>query len=382
MRSGRSLLKKVALFVALVAVAGGVGVWLSKTDPSFLSTSSPSPSTTVTTVRPPKASLEVLKSTPSSNQDTTTPAGPFEITFNESINKSTLTNLQTSQPGSWSVINSNTAAFTPAQPIMPDSELTIKSPSTSSDGLLASNGDYLAQSIDLTWKTGSGSVLRMQQILAQLGYLPLVWTPTSANSNVSPIEELYNPPSGNFTWRYANTPASLKASFQPGVDNNMTKGAMIAFERSRGIPAYGSIRPLIWPALLSGEADGIPNKNGYTYAMVSKALPETLTLWNDGNIVLKTLANTGIPQTPTPNGTFYVYLRYPTQTMRGKNINGSYYTDHGVKWVNYIDGSVAVHGFVRASYGFPQSLGCVELPVSQAAIAWKWLHYGSLVYIS
>lgn len=382
MRSSRSLLKKFLVFAALVVVAGGVGVWLSKTNPSFLSSSSPSLSTTVTTVAAPKASLEVLKSTPSATQDTTTPSGPFEITFNEPIDKTSLNNLQTSQPGSWSVINSTTASFTPAEPIMPQSELTIKSPSSSSNGILASNGDYLSQSIDLTWKTGSGSVLRIQQILAQLGYLPLVWTPTSSASNVSPIDEFYNPPSGNFSWRYANTPASLKASFQPGVDNNMTKGAMIAFERSRGIPAYGSLRPLIWPALLSGEADGIPNKNGYTYAIVSKVQPETLTLWNDGDIVLKTLANTGIAQTPTPNGTFYVYLRYPTQTMRGKNVNGSYYVDHGVKWVNYIDGSVAIHGFVRASYGFPQSLGCVELPVSQAAIAWKWLHYGSLVYIS
>lgn len=382
MISGRSLLKKFALFVGLVVVAGGVGAWLSKSDPSFLATSSPSPSTTVTTLPAPKASLEVLKSTPTSSLNTTSPSGPFDITFNEPINQSTLTNLQTSQPGSWRVINSDTVAFTPAQPIMPDSELTIKSSNSSSNGLLASNGDFLAQSINLTWKTGSGSVLRMQQILAQLGYLPLVWTPASSNSSVSPIAEFYNPPSGNFTWRYANTPASLKSSFQAGVDNNMTKGAMIAFERSRGIAAYSTIRPLIWPALLSAEADGIPNKNGYTYAIVSKASPETLTLWNDGNIVLKSLANTGIPQTPTPNGTFYVYLRYPTQTMRGKNINGSYYTDHGVKWVNYITGSVAIHGFVRASYGFPQSLGCVELPVSQAAIAWKWLHYGSLVYIS
>jgi hypothetical protein len=30
-----------------------------------------------------------------------------------------------------------------------------------------------------------------------------------------------------------------------------------------------------------------------------------------------------------------------------------------------------VHGFVRASYGFPQSLGCVELPVPTAEVAFN-----------
>jgi hypothetical protein len=37
-----------------------------------------------------------------------------------------------------------------------------------------------------------------------------------------------------------------------------------------------------------------------------------------------------------------------------------------VYWINYFNGGDAVHGFVRASYGFPQSLGCVELPIPTA----------------
>ena len=67
--------------------------------------------------------------------------------------------------------------------------------------------------------------------------------------------------------------------------------------------------------------------------------------------------------------------------MAGSNPNGSYYVDHGVRWVNYFDGGVAIHGFVRVSYGFPQSLGCVELPVAHAAVAWRWIHYGTVVTV-
>ncbi len=384
-----SVLGKLGFFVIVVGATAVAGRWLSGSVP-YLNASSPAISKTkLSTAKP---SLKVLAESPSVSQAITSPSGPFEITFSQPINTKSLSDLQSSQPGSWKVLDSTTAVFVPSQPLMPESQLTITSVSGSGGKFAATNGDYLAKPLDLSWKAGQGSVLRMQQILAQLGFLPLVWTPSSSSSqaqsssalssSASPIAELYSPPPGNFAWRYPNTPQSLKNSFQPGVDNNMTKGAMVAFERSRGLAAYGSIRSLLWPALLSAEAAGATNTKGYTFAMVSKGSPETISLWNDGKIIFTSLVNTGLPQTPTPNGTFYVYLRYPTQTMRGTNINGSYYVDHGVKWVNYIDGSVAIHGFVRASYGFPQSLGCVELPVSQAAIAWKWLHYGTVVNIS
>jgi hypothetical protein len=40
-----------------------------------------------------------------------------------------------------------------------------------------------------------------------------------------------------------------------------------------------------------------------------------------------------------------------------------------------------VHYYLRGSYGFPQSLGCVELPMNEAAKAWPYLTYGSLVTV-
>jgi hypothetical protein len=41
-----------------------------------------------------------------------------------------------------------------------------------------------------------------------------------------------------------------------------------------------------------------------------------------------------------------------------------------------------VHYFDRGSYGFEQSLGCVELPESTAKTAYEFLSYGSLVTVS
>jgi hypothetical protein len=96
--------------------------------------------------------------------------------------------------------------------------------------------------------------------------------------------------------------------------------------------------------------------------------------------VLHTLANTGIPQSPTTIGTAPVYLKYYTQIMRGKNPDGTKYADR-VYYVSYFRNGEAVHYYDRASYGFPQSLGCVELPWNDAKVAWPYLTYGSLVTV-
>ena len=72
---------------------------------------------------------------------------------------------------------------------------------------------------------------------------------------------------------------------------------------------------------------------------------------------------------PTADGTFPVYASATrSTTMSGTNPDGSHYVDPGIPWVSYFNGGDALHGFVRASYGFPQSDGCVEMPPANAAV--------------
>ena len=68
--------------------------------------------------------------------------------------------------------------------------------------------------------------------------------------------------------------------------------------------------------------------------------------------------------------------------MSGTNPDGSHYSDPGVPYVAYFNGGDAVHGFVRGSYGWPQSLGCVELPYGAAAVVYKYDPIGTLVTVS
>ena len=63
----------------------------------------------------------------------------------------------------------------------------------------------------LHWQVPEGSTLRLQQLLAELGYLPVSWQPKGAEPR-SLAAQLAAPsrrPPARFSWRYANVPGEL-----------------------------------------------------------------------------------------------------------------------------------------------------------------------------
>ncbi len=105
-------------------------------------------------------------------------------------------------------------------------------------------------------------------------------------------------------------PASLTSIWQPGTFNVIMQGAVMAFESEHDMPVNGVVDLALWDALFRAEAAGENNSKGYTYAIANKRRPQTLTIWHDGRIVMRSLANTGISVSPTVDGTFPVYRRY------------------------------------------------------------------------
>ena len=77
-----------------------------------------------------------------------------------------------------------------------------------------------------------------------------------------------------------------------------------------------------------------------------------------GDLIMVTAANTGAPGAATVQGTFPVYERLRAQVMTGTDPDGAHYADP-VQYVAYFNGSDAVHYIARATYGSPQSVGCV-----------------------
>ena len=85
---------------------------------------------------------------------------------------------------------------------------------------------------------------------------------------------------------------------ESGSANILDVGAVRAFESVTGLTMDGVAGPTVWSDLLSAVAKGKDNPNGYTYALASQYSPETLTVWHNGHVVLKTPANTGIAGLP------------------------------------------------------------------------------------
>ncbi|HET9733351.1 MAG TPA: L,D-transpeptidase family protein [Acidimicrobiales bacterium] len=272
--------------------------------------------------------------------------------------------------------------FTPSGAFPPSTRVSIGL----SPGTRSVHGATVAHPFSTSFTTAAGSVLRLQQLLAELGYLPLRWTP-AAGEPAEPSPEaadraVFQPPAGAFTWAWSAPPASLVAQWTPGRYTVMVRGAVMAFEADHGLAVDGVAGPQVWAALLNAtdRATAPTSQAGYTYALASKGAPETLTVWHNGVLIGATRANTGIPQAPTADGTFPIYERLAAQIMRGTNPDGTRYADP-VAWVAYFNGGDAIHYIARSSYGYPQSLGCVEVPYQVAKEIWPYLGIGTLVSV-
>jgi lipoprotein-anchoring transpeptidase ErfK/SrfK len=138
----------------------------------------------------------------------------------------------------------------------------------------------------------------------------------------------------------------------------------------------------VWKALIGAAIRGQHSSFGYTVVDVSEGSPESLTLWHSGRTVMSTPVNTGISQAPTAQGTFAVFEHLPVTTMSGTNPDGSHYSDPGIPWVSYFNGGDALHGFIRGSYGTPQSLGCVEMPFDVAHQVYPYTPIGTIVHVT
>ena len=215
-----------------------------------------------------------------------------------------------------------------------------------------------------------------EQLLAEAGYLPVSFTPALSQSDPT-LQSV-----GTFTWLYPNLPTLLESLWQVGSDNVLVTGALMTFQSQHNLPTTGIADPVTWNALISAVQNGQSNTAPYTYVSVSESSPETLTLYIAGVAKFHTLVNTGISVSPTALGTYPVYLRYTSQTMSGTNPDGSHYSDPGIPWVSYFNGGDALHGFIRSTYGWPQSLGCVEMPFASAKTVWPHTPIGTLVSIT
>lgn len=378
----------IALGAAAALVAAAAGTYALTHSGAGQSAVSTAAHVQVGHAAAPKAqSLTVLSVTSAAGTRHVIGGEPIEVQFSVPLAAgSPPPVLRPAIAGRWSIAGA-TMTFTPDEPFRPGAQVTLRVPA-GEHGVRSATGSQLAAAVVTRFRAAPYSGLRLAELLAQLGYLPLNWAPVAgtghfaedASAGQSQTALVYSPPAGTFTWR-KGYPYALTSQWAPTTSDVVVRGAVMAFQYQHGLTPNGEIGPKFWSALFRAAARGQRNAVGYTYALASKALPETLTIWHDGRQVFRSLANTGIPVSPTADGTFPVYLKYRFQIMQGTNPDGSTYADP-VSFVSYFNGGDAVHYFPRGSYGFQQSLGCVELPYGAAEQAYPYLTYGSLVTVS
>jgi peptidoglycan hydrolase-like protein with peptidoglycan-binding domain len=325
----------------------------------------------------------VLVSPPAGHQ--ISPLARIRLTFSQPLKEATggtMPRLSPDVPGSWSATDSHTLVFTPSGFGFPfAAPLKLELPHEGDVGVGNSIG---APARTISWTIAGANFLRLEQLLAEAGYLPLSWSPAGDPVSRQPLAEAdaaVNPPPGRFTWRYSNTPPELQRLWIPGQPNTITRGAVMMFEHDHGLAVDGIAGERVWRALLADAVAGKERTAGYSYVYVHRDVPQLLTLWHNGAIVLTSPGNTGVPAAPTALGTYAVFEHIRVGTMTGTNPDGKRYDDPGIRWISYFHRGEALHSFNRASYGTPQSLGCVELPLATAAEVWPYTPIGTLVTI-
>jgi len=388
-----------------------------------------------TTTIPPTATtpLAVESISPSPKSIGVAATTPITIAFSAPVRRgSPMPTLHPAIAGSWSRPAATELRFTPTGLVLPLTQVTVTIPDGAA-GPTSTTHQVLASPVTWSYTVAPGSTLRLQQLLAELDYLPVAFVAPSGNSgtatatgpgtnagvpstsgasepsgaNTAPTSATNAAPAvpassaaaldaeptdpssislaplpGTLVWRFGSIPAQLRATFTAGESGVATLGAVIGFEAEHHLALDGAAGPAVWSALLDAVANRQPTSRPYDYVLVTETEPETLYVWQEGKVILQTPINTGVSGAATPTGTWPVYLRFTSTTMTGVNPDGTHYSDPGVPWVSYFNGSDAVHGFPRAGYGYPQSDGCVEVPISTAAAVYPLDPYGTLVTLT
>ena len=154
------------------------------------------------------------------------------------------------------------------------------------------------------------------------------------------------------------------------------------FQDEHELAVDGIAGPEVWHAVLADAIAGKRRTDGYSYVYVHRNVPQLLTLWHNGHDrahLARQHRRAGGADRARHVGRSSSTSR--SARMSGTNPDGSHYNDPGIRWISYFHGGEALHAFTRASFGTPQSLGCVELPLDTAAKVWPYTPIGTLVTV-
>jgi lipoprotein-anchoring transpeptidase ErfK/SrfK len=110
---------------------------------------------------------------------------------------------------------------------------------------------------------------------------------------------------------------------------------------------------------------------------------QTLTAYQQGQVVRSFLISSGTAYHPTVQGTFYIYGKTRSQTMSGgSRAAGDYYSLPNVEWISWWYGDYSIHGtYWHHNFGHPMSHGCLNATNEDAQFIYEWAPIGTPVVI-
>ena len=278
--------------------------------------------------------------------------------------------------GQWVETSPRTLTFESNYGCVTGTNYTLSIPSGAA-GPCSATGVHLGKTKTIHFKAGIGSTTALNRDLAQLRYIPLGYSVKSGTHFPGGIGAANK---GVWAWRFS-LPTQLKRQWHAAQYTVITKGAVMALEDVNALPTDGVAGSEVWRIVTSNLQRHVLNRAPWNYVLVRQRAPQQLHLYVNGRDIYDSPVNTGIAAAPSDVGTFPVYLRMTSTTMSGTNPDGSHYHDTGIPWVSYFSGGDALHGFLRGSYGWPQSLGCIEMPFANAGVVWPHTPIGTLVTV-
>jgi len=287
--------------------------------------------------------------------------------------------LRPAVAGAWTAVG-DSEVFTAVSTLEPCATYTL----TVWANTLATGHARLGRRRTIGLQVACPPIAAAQQALARLGYLGAVFRPMYSvqippgpETRREAAARAFRPPRGRLAPRPAHAPPVVM-----GQLDETTRGALTVYQSAHGLEATGEPDYRTWASLLSAETAYRRDPKPYTWVSVSESEPETLEVHRGSHIALSSAANTGVAGAETPQGIFPIFARYVSTTMSGTDVDGTKYVVPDVPWVNYFNGGDAVHGYPRASYGSPQSNGCVELPIETAHVVFGMLEVGDIVDVT
>ncbi|MDW8059549.1 MAG: L,D-transpeptidase [Thermomicrobium sp.] len=146
------------------------------------------------------------------------------------------------------------------------------------------------------------------------------------------------------------------------------------------VPTYDSALFPAVPSLVRTPPPGAPVREPKWIEV--DLSDQVLRAWEFDRVVFASLVSTGLPQYPTPSGTFRVYRKLLFERMRGGTPGIDYYDLPNVPHTMYFYLGYALHGaYWHNNFGHPMSHGCVNLPLDAAAWLYEWTPLGTVVWI-